>query len=348
MRDEGATRQLDPQARALLARIQAANPIPYAQLGPVAARDLYRISRASLAPAAPEVALVEDLVVPGPGGTVRVRHYRPHGSTESETLPALVFFHGGGHTIGDLETHDVACRSLANAARSAVFAVDYRLAPEHRFPAAVEDAIAATRWVAASCDALRIDGARIAVGGDSAGGNLAAVVALALRDAGGPPLALQVLVYPAVDLRAEHPSHFAYGDGHLLTRESILWFRSQYLADPGQANDWRASPLLAADLSGLPPAYVVTAGFDPLVDEGEAYAERLASSGVRVTYECFTGMIHGFLLMGGVLAAANHAIQRAALLMRIAFVTARSPLGGAQTLPIETAGDPEARRSAER
>lgn len=325
MNDDVEPKRLDPQARVLLERISAVNPIPYPRLGPVAARELYRVSRASLAPPAPEVASVADLAIPGPGGLLPVRHYRPHGSTESETLPGLVFFHGGGHTIGDLDTHDVACRALANAARCALLSVDYRLAPEHRFPAAVDDAIAATRWVAANAEHLRVDPARIAVGGDSAGGNLAAVVALALRDAGGPSLALQVLVYPAVDLRAEHASHRDYADGYLLTRENILWFRGQYLADPSLATDWRASPLLAADLGGLPPAYIVTAGFDPLVDEAEAYAERLMAAGVRVTYECFTGMVHGFLLMGGVLAAAHHAIARAGLVMRVAFGTARAP-----------------------
>jgi acetyl esterase len=335
MREPDEARLLDPQAKRLLERINAANLLPYPQLGVAAARDLYRASRATLAPPPPEVASVEDLVVPAPGAPLVLRHYRPLGSTASETLPALVFFHGGGHTIGGLDTHDVACRSLANAARCVVFSVDYRLAPEHRFPAAVDDAVAATRWVAVSASGLRVDPARIAVGGDSAGGNLAAVVALVLRNAGDPPLAMQVLIYPVTDLRAASPSHFAYAEGHLLTRESILWFRSQYLGDLSLAEDWRASPLLASDLAGLPPAYVLTAGFDPLVDEGEAYAERLATAGVRVTYECFTGLIHGFVLMGGVLAAANHAIARAALVMRIAFGTARSPIPGERAHPQE-------------
>jgi acetyl esterase len=319
-------KRLDPQAKQLLERVEAANLLPYSRLGVAAARELYKVSRRPLALPAPEVAAVADIDAPGPGGTLRVRHYRPHGSTASETLPALVFFHGGGFVIGDLDTHDGACRALANAARVAVLAVDYRLAPEHPFPAAVDDAIAATRWIAASAQTLRIDPARIAVGGDSAGGNLAAVVAIALRDAGGPQLALQVLVYPATDLAAAHPSHFTYAEGHLLTRDSVLWFHGHYLGDHARASDWRASPLRAPDLSGLPPTYIVTAGFDPLVDEGEAYAERLIAAGVRVTYECFTGQIHGFLLMGGVLAAANHAIARAALVMRIAFGTARSPI----------------------
>ena len=326
MTSPAEAKRLDPQAKRLLDRIHAANPIPYSRLGAVAARELYKVSRGPLAPPAPEVAAVEDLDLPGPGGTLRVRHYRPHGSTASETLPALVFFHGGGFVIGDLDTHDVVCRLLANASRAAVLAVDYRLAPEHPFPAAVDDAVAATRWIAASTWALRIDPARIAVGGDSAGGNLAAVVAIALRDAGGPPLALQVLIYPATDLSAGHASHLTYAEGHLLTRDSVLWFHGNYLGDLARAEDWRASPLRATDLGGLPPAYIVTAGFDPLLDEGEAYAERLIASGVRVTYECFTGQIHGFLLMGGVLAAANHAVARAALVMRIAFGTARSPI----------------------
>ena len=317
--------RLDPQALALLERAAAAKLLPYARLGHVAARELFRVSRAALSPPVPEVSLVQDRLIAGPGGPLPLRHYRPHGATASESLPALVFFHGGGHTVGDLETHDVVCRMLANAARCAVVAVDYRLAPEQKFPAAVEDAIAATLWLAREGDTLGIDTTRIAIAGDGAGGNLAAVVAISLRDLGGPPLALQVLIYPAMEMAADRASHFAHAEGYLLVRENILWFRDNYLRDERDIADWRASPLLAPDLSGVAPAYILTAGFDPLRDEGEAYAERLMASAVRVTYECFTGMVHGFLLMGAVIAAANHAIQRAALMLRIAFGTARAP-----------------------
>jgi acetyl esterase len=298
--------KLDPQARALLDRVARADVPPYSSLDAPAARALYRDTRGKLAAAAPDVARVEDLDADG----LRVRHYRPLGSAAGEVLPALVYFHGGGWTIGDLDTHDVPCRELANLARCAVLSVDYRLAPEHRFPAAADDAVAATRWVHAHAAALAVDPARIAVGGDSAGGNLAAVAAIVLRDAGGPPLAMQALIYPSIDLAADSASHRELGEGHLLTRDSIRWFVGNYLASPDEVRDWRASPIRAADLSRLPPAYVVTAGFDPLRDEGEAYAVALHAAGVPVTYECFEGMIHGFVTMGGVLAAAHHCLYR--------------------------------------
>ncbi|MCZ7566826.1 MAG: alpha/beta hydrolase [Burkholderiales bacterium] len=303
----------------MLERAARANLPPYAALGAEAARALYRETRAKLASAPPEVERVEDLQTDGAAGAIPVRHYRALGAAPEERLPALVYFHGGGWTIGDLDTHDVVCRELANLARCAVVSVDYRLAPEHRFPAAVEDALAATRWVARMAGPLAIDATRLAVGGDSAGGNLAAVVAIALRDAGDPPLAAQVLIYPATDLAADAPSHFEFAEGYLLTREAVMWFTGNYLRDPADAADWRASPLRARDLSRLPPAYVVTAGFDPLRDEGRAYADRLSAAGVPATYECFEGMIHGFVTMGGVIAAAHHALYRVATGLRQAF-----------------------------
>ena len=315
--------QLDPQARAVLERVARADLPPYPQLGAEGARQLYRETRGALAAPPPEVESVEDLHAPGPAGDVRVRLYRPRGAADAGPLPALVYFHGGGWTIGDLDTHDVVCRSLADLARCAVASVDYRLAPEHRFPAAVDDAVAATRWVARESGRLGLDARRIAVGGDSAGGNLAAVVALVARDEGGPPLAMQTLIYPATDMAADTASHLRYAEGHLLTRAAILWFKGNYLRDTADEGDWRASPLKAADLSRLPPAYVITAGFDPLVDEGRAYADRLLAAGVPVTYECFEGMIHGFVTMGGAIAAAHHALARCAQGLRTAF--ARAP-----------------------
>jgi acetyl esterase len=312
-------KQLDPQAKAVLECVARANLPAYPQLGAAGARALYRETRGALAAVPPEVESVADLHAPGPAGDIRVRLYRPRGAADAGPLPALVYFHGGGWTIGDLDTHDVVCRVLADLARCAVASVDYRLAPEHKFPAAVDDAVAATRWIAREAGRLGIDARRIAVGGDSAGGNLAAVVALIARDAGDPALAMQTLIYPATDMAADTASHLRYGEGHLLTRDAILWFRGNYLrAGPDEA-DWRASPLKAADLSGLPPAYVITAGFDPLVDEGRAYADRLRAAGVPVTYECFEGMIHGFVTMGGVIAAAHHALARCAQGLRMAF-----------------------------
>ncbi len=313
---------LDPQARAVLERIARANLPPYPELGPAAVRELYRETRGSLSAAPPEVADIAALRAPGPAGEVPVRLYRPLGSGTDQRLPALVYFHGGGWTFGDLDTHDVVCRELANLARCAVVSVDYRLAPEHKFPAAVEDALAATWWLAREAEALALDPGRIAVGGDSAGGNLAAVVALAARDEGAPRLAMQVLIYPATDMAADTPSHREFADGYVLTRDAILWSRGNYLRSPDDVADWRASPLRARDHSGLPPAYVVTCGFDPLRDEGRAYAERLRAAGVAVTYECFAGMVHGFVTMGGVIAAAHHALYRCAQGLRQAFAPA--------------------------
>jgi acetyl esterase/lipase len=317
---------LDPQAAAVLERAARANLPPYAEIGAVAARALYRETRGALSPPAPDVARVEDLAAAGPAGPIPVRLYRGLGTADDERLPALVYFHGGGWTIGDIDTHDVVCREFANLARCAVVSVGYRLAPEHKFPAAVEDAIATTHWTGRMAETLGLDPTRIAVGGDSAGGNLAAVVALTLRDAGGPPLAMQVLIYPAVDMAADRESHMKFAEGYMLTREAILWFTANYLRITEDAADWRASPLRVRDVAGVAPAYVITAGFDPLLDEGKAYADRLHEAGVPVVYECFEGMIHGFVTMGGMIAAAHHAIYRAATGLQQAFARAeRTP-----------------------
>jgi acetyl esterase len=234
-------------------------------------------------------------------------------------MPALVFYHGGGWVIGDLDTHDVLCRELSNGAGCAVFAIDYRMGPEHRFPAAVDDSIAAVRHFAQRAGDYAIDAERIAVGGDSAGGNLSAVVALAARDAGGPKLKYQLLIYPATDQRMRHASHAANGSGYLLTHELMNYFRGHYLPDAKQYEDWRASPLLAKDLTGLPPAFVLTAGFDPLVDEGKEYADRLAAAGVEVEYRCYQDMVHGFIIMGGVLDTARAAVADCAARLKRAF-----------------------------
>jgi len=310
---------IDPQAAEVLERAARANLPPYPQIGAPAARKLYRETRGALTPPPPEVAKVEDLEASGPAGPIPVRLYRALGSEADERLPVLVYFHGGGWTIGDLDTHDVICREFANLARCAVASVDYRLAPENRFPAAVEDAIAATHWIGRMGDTLGLDSTRVAVGGDSSGGNLAAVVALTLRDAGGPPLAMQVLIYPATDMSVDRGSHLKFAAGYMLTREAIIWFTGNYLRGPDDAADWRASPLRARDFAGVAPAYVITAGFDPLLDEGKEYADRLHDAGVPVTYECFEGMIHGFVTMGGAIAAAHHAISRAAGGLKQAF-----------------------------
>jgi acetyl esterase len=229
----------------------------------------------------------------------------------------LVYFHGGGYVIGDLDTHDPLCRALAKESGVVLIAVGYRRAPENKFPAAVEDAYAATVWIAANAERLGIDERRIAVGGDSAGGALAAVVAMRCRDAGGPALMAQVLLYPVIDLsNFDTESHRAFGENYMLTRAAMQWFAGHYLGSTGDARNPEASPLLAKDLSGLPPALVITAEFDPLRDEGEKYAERMAEAGTEVTATRHSGMIHGFALMLGALERGRAAIKETAQFLR--------------------------------
>ncbi|RSZ30317.1 alpha/beta hydrolase [Variovorax beijingensis] len=313
---------LHPQARALLDFIEARGIPPTHTLSPAEARAFYRERRAATQPEAPPVAEVRELNADGPHGTIPVRLYRPLGSTPGAALPVLVYFHGGGWVIGDLDTHDVLCRSLANGAGCAVASIDYRMGPEHRFPAAVDDVLAATRWVRREAASLGLDAGRLAVGGDSAGGNLAAVAAIAARDAGDLPIAFQLLIYPATDMRRGHPSHQANGQGYLLTRDTMTYFHDHYIDDARHDVDWRASPLLHADLSGLPPALVLTAGYDPLRDEGMAYAEALTAAGNRAAYVCFERQIHGFITMGKVLDEADTAIALCCAALRRAFAPA--------------------------
>lgn len=296
---------LDPQARAIIdMMIERAVP-PVHTLSPAEARRLYLERRFFTQPDAPEVALVQNLQA----GAVPLRLYRPLGSAADAALPVLVYLHGGGWTIGDRDTHDVLCRQLANAGGCAVVSVDYGLGPEQRFPAAVDDSVAATRWVRAQAAALKLDANRLAVGGDSAGGNLAATVCLLLRDAGEPLPAFQLLIYPATDMRQLAASHTTNAEGYLLTRDSVVYFREQYIAQESQWGDWRASPLLAPSLAGLPPALVITAGFDPLRDEGRQYADALSAAGNKVQYVCFERQIHGFITMSRVLDEALTAVD---------------------------------------
>ena len=307
---------LHPQTKALLELIEKNGLPPTHTLAPPAARQMYRERRFYSQPAPPEVAQVRDLVASGPHGDIPLRLYRPLGSAADETLPVLVYYHGGGWVIGDLDTHDTLCRELANGARCCVVAVDYRMSPEQRFPVAVDDCVAATYWVRREAASLGIDAARLAVGGDSAGGNLAAVVAIVARDAGDLPVAYQLLIYPATDQRRGAPSHTSNGQGYLLTTDSMKYFHDHYLPDAARDLDWRASPLLHADLSKLPPALVLTAGYDPLRDEGMQYAERLTDAGSQATYVCFDRQIHGFITMGRVLDEANSAVALCAAELR--------------------------------
>jgi acetyl esterase len=297
---------LDPDAAAVFAAFQQAGRPPYETLSPPEAREFYLQGRLVTNPEPPELESVQSLAIPSPAGPIPARLYTPMTLRKPEGLaPCLVFFHGGGWVIGDLDSHDVVCRKLADEGQLLVVSIDYRLAPEHKFPAAVDDAIAATRWIAANARPLGVDALRLAVGGDSAGGNLAAVVAIAARDGDGPAIAGQLLIYPATDFAMTHPSHREPETSILLTHSVIRWFRDHYLNGAADAGDWRASPARAETLIGLPPAYVLTAGADPLRDEGCEYAQRLQHAGVAVTYRHFPGQFHGFFTMGKLLPQAN-------------------------------------------
>ena len=310
---------LHPQAKALLALIEQRGLPATHTLTPVEARRMYRERRFFTQPDAPEMAQVRDASASGPHGEIPLRIYRPLGGAPGATLPVLVYYHGGGWVIGDLDTHDTLCRELANGAGASVVAVDYRMGPEHRFPCAVDDCIAATNWVRREAGALNIDSARIAIGGDSAGGNLAAAVAIAARDQGNLPIVHQLLVYPATDQRRGAPSHTTNGQGYMLTADTMNYFHDHYIDNTAHDLDWRASPLLCKDLTRLPPALVITAGFDPLRDEGLMYANRLSESGNAATYVCFERQIHGFITMGRVLDEANTAVALCAAELRRAF-----------------------------
>jgi acetyl esterase len=293
--------RVHPDDQRVLDLIKASGRPPLHTLSPAEARAASAASRTVLQPDPPEVAEMRDLE----GAGVRLRLYRGAGTVAGAVLPCLIYYHGGGWVIGDLESHDVVCRAIANLARCCVIAVDYRLAPEHRFPAAVDDSAAATAWIIGNAAALAIDPARIAVGGDSAGGNLAAVMALMSRDGALPPVGFQALVYPVTDLGAVHPSYDRVTDGFVLTDTTMKWFRAHYLRDAKDEQDWRASPLRAASLAGTAPAFVVTCTHDPLCDEGRAYAERLENEGVQVTLMHLSDHMHAFLTMGRFIRASG-------------------------------------------
>jgi acetyl esterase len=303
---------LDPDAAAVYKAFQEAGRPAYETLTAPEARDYYMQARLVSNPEPPELKSAEPLAIPAPHGAIPARIYTPKTLRKKDGLaPCLVFFHGGGWVIGNLETHDVVCRKLAQESELIVISVDYRLAPEHKFPAAVDDAILATKWIAANAKQHGIDASRLIVGGDSAGGNLAAVVALAARDGGGPKIAAQLLIYPATEFARKHPSHREPETSILLTHSVIGWFMNHYLGD-ADISDWRASPARAKSLKDLPPAYVLTAGADPLRDEGDEYAARLKEAGVPVTYKHFPGQFHGFFTMGKLLNQANIAVTEIA------------------------------------
>jgi acetyl esterase len=300
-------RTLDVRTQWFLQLLARSGQRPLHELGVAQARAEFDLFQAMLGGRPAPVGEIVDRIVTGPAGRQRVRLYRPAGSV-ARLLPTILYFHGGGFTIGSLEGYDLPCRFFSARTGCAVVAVDYRLAPEHKFPAAVDDAVASFRWLAAEAVELGIDPDRIVVAGDSAGGTLAAVVAQLMRGEARSPC-LQWLIYPATDLGIDGGSRVSCGEGFLLTRDDMEWFRSQYLHGLAEVEDPRVSPLRAADLSGLPPALVFTAGFDPLRDEGQAYAERLAAAGVKTIHREFDSLIHGFVGMRGALQAAARAMD---------------------------------------
>jgi acetyl esterase/lipase len=313
---------LDPQVQLLLDQAKKAALPEVWQLTPDQGREQY-LTRVNKLKFNDTIFRSEDRRIQGPGSDIPLRIYTPRELKPAEKLPILIWYHGGGFVIGSLDTHDSACRMLANQADCLVVSVDYRLAPEHKFPAGVEDCQAAMKWVALHAVEFGGDPARIAVGGDSAGGNLAAVMAILARDAAHPKLVFQLLIYPCVAPEPETGSHHKFKEGYVLSRNSITWFYKQYLRNAKDAKDFRFAPLIHDDLSNLPPSLILVAGYDPLRDEGIDYAKRLIEAGNRVSLTNYEGAVHGFFLMGGVLDASKRAVAESAAALRQAFDGAR-------------------------
>ncbi len=311
----------DLQTRKILEELAAKGGAPVSELPAAEARTSRNAFFAAMGGSPPPISKVEDRFIPGPAGDVAVRIYTPETPVEGNApYPILVYFHGGGWLLGSLDSHDSLCRSLANGAGCIVVSVDYRLAPENRFPAAVEDAYAAVCWAWESASDFEGDATRIAVGGDSAGGNLATVCCLMARDRNGPPLFHQLLLYPVLDLSDfDRPSYHEHATGYLLTADSMVYYRDQYLTRKQDRKNPYASPLLAEDLSGLPPATVIAAQLDVLTDEGKEYADRLRSAEVPVTYLCYEKMIHPFLNFLSHVDRAKEAVREIGELLRESF-----------------------------
>lgn len=307
---------LDAQTAALLAQMKAAGAPALDALPPVQARQLFNAAFTPPADGREPVARVEDLTLAGPAGPIPARLYAP---SSRAPLPCLVYFHGGGFVIMNLETHDAICRAIANQAACTVVSVDYRLAPEHRFPAAADDCYAAVVDVAKRATSLGVDASRLAVGGDSAGGNLAAAVSLMARDRKGPALVYQVLIYPALDPSCSSASYRENAEGYLLTLGAMRYFWGHYLGPERRAPNAYAAPIEADSLRGLPPAYVITAELDPLRDEGELYAQRLQQAGVATELVRHDGTIHGFVGMASTLDQGKQALSNIATRLRAAF-----------------------------
>jgi acetyl esterase len=306
---------LTPAMRDVLSRIARANRPPFHALTPDQARAAYEAGAGVLEIPKPALPRVEDFRIPARDGEwLGARLYAP----SAENLPVLLFFHGGGFTVGSVATHDILCRQLSLLAGIAVVSLDYRLAPAHKFPTAAHDAWDALQWLAANSAAQGLDASRIAVGGDSAGGTLAAMCAVLARDA-GLPLALQLLIYPGCAAHQDTPSHKTFADGFVLGEADITWFFSQYVRSPADRDDWRFAPLNAPDVDGVAPAWVGLAECDPLVDEGVMYADKLRTAGVAVDLEIYRGVTHEFIKMGRIIPEARRAHADAAAALRGAF-----------------------------
>jgi acetyl esterase len=295
----------DPDVLRLLELARTAGRPPFENLTPEAARTAYAAGWDALQAPAGDVASVRDIAIPSQGGELMLRVYRGMGTHPEVQLPCMVFLHGGGWVIGNLDSHDRLCRQLANVAGICVVAVDYRLAPEHRFPAALDDAATALQWVSENADELHVNSGRMGVGGDSAGGNLAAVLALMGRDGAAPRTIYQALIYPVLDLTAQSDSYRRVTNGVPLTAATMHYFIDHYTPNTSDRLDWRASPLKAASLAGAPPALVLTVAHDPLCDEGRAYAHRLDEEGVRVSALHLNDHMHGMLTLGKMLRMSN-------------------------------------------
>lgn len=299
---------LHPQVQGFLTTLASAGAQPFHTMEPSQCRQAINGLMSMMPPSAAQLASVRDTHIPGPAGELKLRIYTPNGAGP---FPILMYFHGGGFVIGDLDTFDSLCRETSAGAGVVMVSVDYRLAPEHPFPAASDDCLAATRWAAAHAAELNGDGSRIGVSGDSAGGNLAAGTALRLRDEGGPALRAQLLVYPVVDADpAAYPSMTENAEGYLLSRKDMEWFVGHYVKNPAAGPLSTLCPIKAASHAGLPPALVITAEFDPLRDEGNAYAEKLKAAGVAVEARCYAGAIHGFYTFFGAMTLGREAVDQ--------------------------------------
>ncbi len=285
------------------------------ELAPSVARDTFAGMMQLVGPKDVPIGKVQNLTIPGPAGDIALRSYAPV-AAKGEPLPTLVFFHGGGYVIGNIETHDGLCRMFANESGARVISVEYRLAPENKYPAAVDDAYAAVCWIEAHAAELGVDANRMAVGGDSAGGGLAAVVAQMAKEKGAPKIAFQMLLFPVTQIGTETASMREFGVGYFLESATLHWFFKNYLPADADKSDPRISPLSAKDLSGLPPAYVMLGGYDPLHDEGLAYADKLRAAGGKVTVADYPGLVHDFIYMQAVLPQAPEAVKAAAAALK--------------------------------